>query len=257
MTSDLESKGSSAQGISSNHRSLIHFPRSSRSGFATALGFCTVSLLLLYVFYRPTMLLYGPPNAPSPHDHPKEAYVTFLADIEEPWYNVSARLLTFQLRHDPLTRDTERDLVVLTTPLIPPGFEDQLRAEGAVVMRRDLIKGMPGQDEAAINCKDQYTKLHVFNLTMFDRVVYLDNDMILNEPMSGVWDDPGAWPASGLASLSLSGQDHETPPANDGDYFNGNFWVARPSTEPFEALLQVRDYDTVFQEQVSTAVGVC
>ncbi|CAD6566562.1 MAG: hypothetical protein TREMPRED_002737, partial [Tremellales sp. Tagirdzhanova-0007] len=147
--------------------------------------------------------------------------------------------------------DPDRDFVVLTTPHIPLGLEEQLRREGATVERRELIRGMPGELDpyGSEQWKDQYSKLHVFNLTMYERILFLDSDMVINQPMQGIWEDQAAWPKSGLASTGGNNFDHPTPPLNDRDDFNGGFWLVRPSADLFETLLKVRGYNDWDKEQ--------
>ena len=232
--------------------------------------FTLVAIVILFFgpvsLYKTTLSLAPLPSGPSPAspelitDAPlvqlhnsKEAYVTFLSEVsKDPWYGINTRLLLFQFKHDPLTYDPTRDFIVLTTPHIPLAVEDQLRAEGAIVIRKELILNMPGQHDANGShvWKDQYTKLHAFNLTQYERVLFLDNDMMISKPLDEIWDDPGSWPDAGLASTSQNGADHPHPPENTYHEFNGGFWMARPDEELFKTLLQVKGYDTWAQEQV-------
>ncbi|ORX40888.1 nucleotide-diphospho-sugar transferase [Kockovaella imperatae] len=204
---------------------------------------------------------YQPSSSSSISDWPTvhlqqsttEAYATFLSDIGlDPIYLLQTRLLLFQIKHDRLTADPMRDFVVLTTPNVPVEIEDQLREEGAVVIRRPFVLGMPG--EAAdlgdnIRWKDQYSKLNIFNLTQYERILYLDSDTILTRSLEGIWTEEAAWPKYGLASVGVDEEVAQRPGKLDGSEFNGGFWLARPSEDLFTALLKQEDYDPFYLEQ--------
>lgn len=114
----------------------------------------------------------------DPTDSPPskaDAYITFLSSAEDPWLFTSVRLLLFQLKHYLLTRDpSNREVIVLTTPHIPFEMEYQLRSEGAVIYRHELIDGLPmgringdGKfyNETNHGYKDQYTKVRSSSIT--------------------------------------------------------------------------------------------
>ena len=253
MGSDLDKEGSSRNSSPFYRDCLLRLQRLqywSKFQFAIILGCLTIAILILLFPLTHSSLDVEPLSKPPIRS--REAYATFLSDVKEPWYSVSTRLLTFQFKHDPVTMDPDRDFVVLTTPHIPLGLEEQLRREGATVERRELIRGMPGELDpyGSEQWKDQYSKLHVFNLTMYERILFLDSDMVINQPMQGIWEDQAAWPKSGLASTGGNNFDHPTPPLNDRDDFNGGFWLVRPSADLFETLLKVRGYNDWDKEQV-------
>jgi alpha-N-acetylglucosamine transferase len=169
----------------------------------------------------------------------KEAYVTFLADIVEPYYYYNIRLQLFSLKHDPSTRDLSRDYIVLTTPHIPPILEETLRSEGALIARRPLLRDFPGQVDLSSThpYKDQFSKLHILNFTQYDRVMYLDSDQMLNTDLKGIWEDENAVLESGeLAGCADMGFEHETP-AEDGERFNAGFWIVKPDGGVFEEVV--------------------
>ena len=191
----------------------------------------------------------------------QEAYVTFLSSTEEPWYLDSVRLLLFQLKYDPLTLDpSQRDFVVLTTPYVPANVEDQLRSEGALVLRHDLItEGLPrggNQDgyydeQPNHHYRDQYTKLAIFNMTSYERLIYIDADVLLVKPIHELWKDPNANPADGVAGFSDPGAGPHPIPIPDGNLLNAGFLLVRPSHELCAALLQETDFVPTDMEQVS------
>jgi hypothetical protein len=198
--------------------------------------------------------LVGCSPAPSPHS--KEAYVSFVSMIADPHYVDAMRLQLFAVRHHPLTRDpTPRDFVVLTTKHTPEWVKAELASEGAVIRYTDIIDGMPGEDTVGgrLNYRDMYTKLAIWNLTDYDRVLYLDADILISKPMYEIWDDPNSDPPSGLAGLSdPMGQDHEIPIPDNG-YINAGLLLLRPSNVTFKRLVETRDFDYGLFEQVRGA----
>ncbi|WVQ78831.1 hypothetical protein IAT38_000922 [Cryptococcus sp. DSM 104549] len=188
-----------------------------------------------------------------------EAYVTFLSSISDPWYLTSTRLLLYQLRHSPPT-SSPRPFVVITTSQIPASTEAQLRREGAVVKRVELLDGFPVPTgiagERNHHWKDQYTKLHIFNLTEFDRVLYLDNDMLLLQPLDSVWDAPeaqaelaGVGERSKKEAVESDARVMTGVEAKERDYLNAGFMLLKPSEERFEELRGVRGYEPFYMEQ--------
>ena len=170
----------------------------------------------------------------------------------DPIYLLQTRLLLYQLRHNPVSADLSRDFVVLTTPLVPDDIEQQLRDEGAVVVRRPLIEHMPGDKalEGRHRWKDQYSKLNIFSLTEYERILYLDSDTILTRSLVDLWDEEGAWPLYGLSSVGVEDEVAVRPAYADGSEFNAGFWMARPSEQMFEELLRQQEYDPYYLEQV-------
>jgi alpha-N-acetylglucosamine transferase len=98
-----------------------------------------------------------------------------------------------------------------------------------------------------------YTKLAIWNLTDYDRVLYLDADILISKPMYDIWDDPNSDPPSGLAGLSdPMGQNHEIPIPDNG-YINAGLLLLRPSNVTFKRLVETRDFDYGLFEQVRGA----
>ncbi|KAK6907457.1 hypothetical protein I203_101451 [Kwoniella mangroviensis CBS 8507] len=206
-------------------------------------------------------------QSPSGHSHQsdlgrREAYVTFLSSISDTNYLLSTRLLIYQLLHDPLTRDStsSRDVVVLTTPHIDMDTEDLLKKEGAVVHRVELLDGFDLPDEVNGHWKDQYTKLNIFNLTTYDEILYLDNDVLLLKSLEDIWNSEGSDLPHGIGGVGenskiyLQNSDLRIPPperlkAQDKDYLNAGFMLIRPEERLFESLRATKGYDTFYMEQ--------
>ncbi|KIR54046.1 hypothetical protein I315_03670 [Cryptococcus gattii Ru294] len=204
---------------------------------------------ILYYALSPSPLLPFDTLSPSnpepnkPNGTPREAYVTFLSN-EDPYYFASARLLVFALQHDPLTADPSRPVIVLTTPSVPASYSRKLEAEGAIVIEKPLITSLP-MVQMNPRWKDVYTKLWIFNLTSYDRLVYYDADHLVLRPVDSIWEAENSWPESGLAALGSGDGGY----VEDSDYFLAGFFIAIPKEEIMDGLLAEKDYDPVFPEQ--------
>ncbi|WWC96863.1 hypothetical protein V866_003738 [Kwoniella sp. B9012] len=206
-------------------------------------------------------------QSPSGHSNQseigkKEAYVTFLSSISDTNYLLSTRLLIYQLLHDPLTRDatSSRDVVILTTPHIHMDTEDLLKKEGAVVQRVELLDGFDLPDEVNGHWKDQYTKLNIFNLTTYNKILYLDNDVLLLKSLEDIWNSEGSDILHGIGGVGenskiyLQNSDLRILPpegleVQDKDYLNAGFMLIRPEERLFESLRATKGYDTFYMEQ--------
>ncbi|WRT65797.1 uncharacterized protein IL334_002746 [Kwoniella shivajii] len=204
----------------------------------------------------------------------KEAYVTFLSSIKDENYLLSTRLLMFQLLHDPLTVDKthSRDIVIITTNEINQETEDMLQDEGAIIQKVDyLIDGfiLPNQSQHEESqqqksnnnhWKDQYTKLHIFNLTDYSKILYLDNDVFLLKSLEDIWDSENSEIPFGLGGIGERSKQNYVesdlriePSIYDNnaerDYLNAGFMLIRPDQELFENLTKTRGYKPFYMEQ--------
>lgn len=198
-----------------------------------------------------------------------EAYVTFLSSITDPWYLLSTRLLLYQLHHHPHTSDPSRPLVVLTTSQIPTAVETQLMHQGAEVKRVELlVDGFPIPEGMGENhhWKDQYTKLHIFNLTAYSRLLYLDNDILLLQSLAPLWEtNLPTVKTGGVAGvgernkLNMVENDKRTRPEEGEvkDYLNAGFMMITPDEKTFDELRKVRGYKPFYMEQVSPFFFFC
>ncbi|WVQ82109.1 hypothetical protein IAT38_004237 [Cryptococcus sp. DSM 104549] len=202
---------------------------------------CPIAFILsvIYIIFQPGFLTFSQAslfstNTTIPSALPREAYVTFLSSSSRHYFT-SARLLLFALQHDPLTSDPYRPFIVLATPSVPRAYTQQLAAEGAVVVVKPTIEGLPS-DPTNPRWRDVYAKLHVFNMTQFDRVVFYDADHLVLRPVESIWDAPGAEAPHGLAALGSG----EGGYVAESDYFLAGFFVARPGQELMRGLMAER-----------------
>ena len=129
----------------------------------------------------------------------KYAYATFLAgndmDEVEDVYLLGARLLAYQLLHDPQTRSNGIPFIVAVTKTVAPAKIERLQREGAVtVVVDDLVAEwiykINPDNPLNPRFKDVMTKLRLWEFTQFERICLLDGDTVLVENIDGVFDDP-------------------------------------------------------------------
>lgn len=109
--------------------------------------------------------------------------------------------------------------------------------------------------------KDQFTKLRIFEMIEYQRVLFIDADTLIIEPIDGIFDEmmiqipmtslfhrevkndekplPSNYSFAARSDNAFSGErDHPFPPPPT-ECFSAGFWVAAPSREMFNYLTSV------------------
>ncbi|KAH7123565.1 nucleotide-diphospho-sugar transferase [Dendryphion nanum] len=214
----------------------------------------------------------------------KLAYVTFLSgtvdsgdDIEKDNYLQAIRILLWQLKHQPDTR-TKHDVVVMVTPTVSQSRRDRLRKDGAIIYPVEFLHT---KNDTWIKAElhrwdDVMTKLRVWEMTQYDRILMVDGDTMLRSSLDGVFDDPGAQILATkehttnhgdvplpetylLASLSEVWDSTHSFPPGDGTglkkmgMMNAGFFMLAPSLKAFEYYKSLMDtpgsFDPKYPEQ--------
>jgi alpha-N-acetylglucosamine transferase len=212
-------------------------------------------------------------------DYSKEAYVTLLAPGDpHPWsegkvdyYFENCKMMAQRLLRNATTRDPfNRPFVILATPSVPEKQIDVLSSHGALVRRVPLIDPPSGTiDMERINqrYKDQFTKLHVWNLTEYKRVAYFDADTLIIRPIHSIFDTPTSlsgddeWLFAAVYDSGNSREDnHRNAPGPDDkgrgqdNQFSAGVFLLYPTLEQFNYIFGIlenppeRDW-TTFMEQ--------
>ena len=138
----------------------------------------------------------------SERDYSKEAYVTLLSPSDpHPWaegrtdyYFEAVKVILNRVLRNQTTRDPfNRPFIVLVTSLVPRRQIKILESHGAIVRVVSTIAPPPGTvDFERINprYKDQFTKMHVWNMTDYNRLLFLDADMLPIRAFHDVFDTP-------------------------------------------------------------------
>lgn len=124
----------------------------------------------------------------------KYVYATFLAGNDKPEdedvYLLGARLLAYQLIHDPKTKSNNSiPFIVIVTKTVTPAKLERLQRDGAVVV---VVDDLVSHWIKKVNprFKDVMTKLRLWEFTQFDRICLIDGDTVLMDNIDGVFDDP-------------------------------------------------------------------
>ncbi|ORY10660.1 nucleotide-diphospho-sugar transferase [Clohesyomyces aquaticus] len=219
----------------------------------------------------------------------KYAYVTWLSgtivgpeseDLDNDKYFVATRILVWQLLHSPKTRSEGIDVVVAVTPSVSDSRRERLRKDGAIVRSVEFLHTpndgwlKPERD----TWTDIMTKLRVWEMVEYEKMLMLDGDMILNGPLDGTFKDAGAHimttrtkaglrkddepdlPASYLMGSigETKNPEHSFPPKQPEDlerpdYFCAGWFMLSPNLELFnyyKALLDLEGrFDARYMEQ--------
>jgi alpha-N-acetylglucosamine transferase len=237
--------------------------------------------------HRSSLLKFGDGDRHPAASKSKYAYATFLtgtvADAEDADFNhdnyfIAARLLCYQLLHSPETRTNQSiPFLAIVTQDVPQSKQDRLAEDGAIVIpvdyiREDWVHAMHGQ------WADVLTKLRMWELTQYERILFLDTDTIVTRPLDGIFQDPAAsldptkpnkdmvaedespQPTSyAFAGVPEMNHDHHYPPSDENhdfpniNYLNAGFFVFSPSVEIFNhylSIIRIRDrFNPDFPEQ--------
>ncbi|KEY66388.1 hypothetical protein S7711_05821 [Stachybotrys chartarum IBT 7711] len=225
------------------------------------------------------------PAVPTNSTGNRYAFATWLSSTEgansdsldDDIYFVATRLLVWQVLHDPLTKSSGIDMVVMVGPDVSETHRERLRKDGAIVRPMELVHGL---DDAWIVPKFSrwstvMGKLRAWEMEEYSRVVLLDGDMILQSPLDDIFDDPGVQlmrtkPDVGRLPdepelpdeyvlgtyMEIGGVRHSWPPKeweHNPRYFNAGFFVLKPDRKMFEYFLGLLDlnsrFDPTYPEQ--------
>jgi len=209
---------------------------------------------------------------------PKYAFATFLSTrvdegtaIEKDVYFTATRVLSYQLLHHPQTRTQQNiPFIIIVPPHVSALKRDILSSEGATVIEVPLLNptnwtANPGEPRWV----DQFTKLRLFELTEYDRILYMDTDMLLTRPLDSIFAEAivhePQWTANDTQSIQqregplpetyvLSGTPDNGGPGSDHPakytpqaQMNGGFWCMQPSVMLFNyyvTLLELGHFES-------------
>ncbi|KAF1828029.1 nucleotide-diphospho-sugar transferase [Decorospora gaudefroyi] len=210
----------------------------------------------------------------------KLAYVTFLSgtvdagdDLEEDKYFQAVRILIWQLVHKAETR-TKHDVVVMVTPTVSQARRDRLTKDSAIIHDVEFLH-TPNDSwvHAALHrWDDVMTKMRVWEMTQYDRILMLDGDSMLLKSLDGVFDEQAAQllatkpsnntnlpPTYLVASNSeVWDSSHSFPPTHGtglkgAGNMNAGFFILAPSLPAFEYYKELlntpNSFDPRYPEQ--------
>ena len=201
------------------------------------------------------------------------AIATFLCGLDKPekdarvdddFYFVAARVLTYQLLHDSRTRcNRSIPFLVLVTDDVSPEKRQRLTADGATVLPVDDVR-LPGWIKTGVTrWKDQFTKPRLLEMVEYERVLFIDADTLLTRPIDAIFDDlsarlpsttlphrrdyikadeaplPAQYLFAARSDNAMTGEREHPFPPPPTPVFSAGIWLAAPSRELFAYLLSV------------------
>lgn len=208
-------------------------------------------------------------NSTSPLPSSKFAIATFLTGQgKDDAYFTATRILTYQLLHAPETKLNSTDItfLVLCSSSLPVAQKRQLQRDGAFVVEVDDVPVNWWIYSGVRRWKEQFTKLRIFEMTEYQRVLYLDADILIMAPLDGVFEDPevatltptlfsresqirkdesplpAEWLFAARSDNAFTGErDHPVPPLQSSSFSAGFFMVA-PDKKIYAHLLSVMSH---------------
>jgi alpha-N-acetylglucosamine transferase len=215
------------------------------------------------------------------------AIVTFLnEDLEHKdrdYYFLSTRMLTYQLLHAEQTRIKAEhreyiDWVVGVGQRVEEWKRRQLMKDGAVVVEIKDIPLEPGFTAGEPRWQHVMNKLRLFEWTEYERVLFIDADMVLQAPLDDLLYSrdsvhprltdhsqkkdhepplPSKYVMVARPDIAyMDGHNHKFPddPAMTSDYLNAGFWLIAPDKMMFDFIvgiinLENRPFATNLPEQ--------
>lgn len=168
-------------------------------------------------------------------------------------YYLGVRYLNYMLQHHSGTRSRSKQipLLVLTTEATDEYKIDRLRREGAIVVQTTKITTPHWLHPGDIRYTDVLTKLRLWQLTSYDKICFIDADIMLTEPLDGIFQDPAiaVQPIRSSSSQTFDQMatgielpesyvfaalgenyhyDHPIPPSHNIGKMNSGFFVMSP-----------------------------
>lgn len=250
-----------------------------------------IILFLLYLILKPSPPIpqdpkYGVLEKSTPES--KVAIATFLcananqdteANINDDMYYVATRTLHHQLKHAPATRlnNSAIDFLVLVTHDVSLAKRERLTADGAKVVLVDDVPLPFWIKTGVTRWKDQFTKLRIFEMVEYSRILFIDADTLITLPIDGIFSEltvtspsttlsfraseiksdeemlPAAYLLAARSDNALTGERAHPVPPPPTEVFSAGFWVVAPSKEMYGYLMSVmgrwRRFDPHTMEQ--------
>jgi alpha-N-acetylglucosamine transferase len=263
---------------------LFSRPRNGKIFVKILFGFifliAVASWHLVFDFHSPARALaYGNLRRP---EKPKLAIATFLNGNSQKLqgyesivgeYSLAARVLAYQLLHANETRckDNSIPFLVVVTSTVSNETRRQLESDGAKVVPVEDVP-LPGWIKTGVTrWSDQFTKLRLFDMVEYDRILFLDADTFITRPIDGIFDEPifrtpyktlldrrghiksdefalvpSEYMFAARSDNALTGGGSHPFPPLPTSVFSAGFWIAAPSHEIFVYLLSVMSHHRRF-----------
>ncbi|KAF6767378.1 Glycosyl transferase, family 8 [Kalmanozyma brasiliensis GHG001] len=186
--------------------------------------------------------------------------------IYDDTYFIATRMLGYQLMHDPQTKThLGAPFIVMTTPQVHPAKIERLKKDGAIVWPITEPLRPPLYSSNQNRYPDVFSKLLLWKWTQFERILFLDNDHVLNHRMDTIFQEPQVAQlrhnrgnqSAVLADEGAQPSDYVFAPIPESGHVhsgvNAGFFVLKPDMAMwnyFQSVLAVPGkFDPVYPEQ--------
>mmetsp|Transcript_73350 Transcript_73350/g.137076 ORF Transcript_73350/g.137076 Transcript_73350/m.137076 type:complete len:326 (+) Transcript_73350:81-1058(+) len=167
--------------------------------------------------------------------HPRVAYITMVVSVRKQYFFEQKQMIyqVYALA-SALRQHSQHPLVVLTELSTLPdadSFSAGLEALGGTVQPVQPVH-IPAHIKAELPFEWQlaWLKLQVFNMTDYDRLIWLDNDSIVTKSLDFLFDRPGMWAQAD--DWTCTGEAYS---------MNSGLMLLRPSKSVFEGMMRYAD----------------
>ncbi|KAF2656260.1 glycosyltransferase family 8 protein [Lophiostoma macrostomum CBS 122681] len=245
-----------------------------RSKVSFALALALSFLLITWCWHSSPSASSKPPyrlfESSSPLPSTQYAIATFLTGqaTNDDSYFVATRVLTHQLLHAPATRcnSSSTSFLVLCSQDVSTEQKEILRKDGATVVEVQDVPLNWWIYSGVQRWKEQFTKLRVFEMTEYKRILFIDADTLITGHLGDIFDEPEVntlaptlssrkeqmrkdespfptqWLFAARSDNQFTGErEHSTPPLQTPSFSAGFFLVA-PDKEMYQHLLAVMSH---------------
>lgn len=189
-----------------------------------------------------------------------------VSQLKDPYF-ISVRLLNYQIIHAEKTRTTLRDVpfLVLALPEVPKAQLAVLEAEGATIVPIEPLDLPDAFDKNFIEnsrFRDVLSKLRLWQLVGYDKILYLDADSFLLENLDEIFVEPqlSAVVKSSLANDAeeLKMPDKYLMAASSDTYGDQTPWEEDPENNPAylcACFMLLQPSNQLFNYYTSTLTG--
>ena len=182
----------------------------------------------------------------------------------DPYY-IATRVIAYQILHAPETRcNRSISFVVLVTSTVSESAKQQLKLDGANVVEAEDIPLHSWIKSGVTRWKDQFTKLRLFEMIEYDRILFIDADTLIQSKIDGIFHEPDVQrPVKTLSSRpkntdefplpenfvfaarsdnGLTGERNHPFPPLQTEFFSAGFFMIAPSPALFEYFLSAMSH---------------
>lgn len=235
---------------------------------------CLISLITIFLCL-PFILQSNPALSVADIKDQKRAYATYFSGSEDESRNehhfTAVRVLAYQLLHHPTTRSNmDVPFLVLVSPQISEEKRRTLLNDGALVIPIEPLEPRNSWARPLFSrWGHHFSKLRLFQMVEYDRILYLESETILTQSLDRIWDetvsqniqttrsnisailkDEAPLPETYLltGSSDISKDDHASH-----KQLNSGFWMIRPDITLFQyyqSIMEIGDrFDSTFMER--------